>query len=245
MSNVLIIGATSAIAEATARIFAARGDALMLIGRDKSRLNEIAADLRLRGSGSVDVGYLDVTDFDEHAAILEQVRQAFQTLDIVLIAHGTLPDQPECQHSIDALRHEFDTNAVGTLALITILANFLQAQRHGCLAAIGSVAGDRGRAQNYVYASAKAAVDAFLSGLRQRLHGSGVTILTIKPGFVDTPMTSAFDKGLLWAKPKDVAKGIVKAIDRKKDIVYLPGFWRFVMLAICHIPEFAFKRMSF
>ena len=109
---------------------------------------------------------------------------------------------------------------------------------------ISSVAGDRGRQSNYVYGSAKAAVTTFLQGLRNRLHPAGVQVLTVKPGFVDTPMTSAFPKGPLWASPEQIARGIHRAIQKRKDVVYLPGFWRLIMRVIREIPEAVFKRLS-
>jgi short-subunit dehydrogenase len=143
------------------------------------------------------------------------------------------------------MRREFDINAVSTLALLTLLANRLEAQKHGTLAVISSVAGDRGRQSNYVYGAAKAAVTTFLGGLRQRLVKSGVAVLTIKPGFVDTPMTATIaNKGALWAQPDRVAVGIVQAIDRRRNIVYLPWFWRWIMLVIRHIPEALFKHLK-
>jgi short-subunit dehydrogenase len=120
----------------------------------------------------------------------------------------------------------------------------MQSAKHGSIAVISSVAGDRGRASNYLYGAAKAAVSAFLSGLRQRLHGDGVNVLTIKPGFVDTPMTRDFKKGPLWAKPGAVARGIVQAIDKRKAIAYLPWFWWGIMLIIKHVPEFVFRRVK-
>jgi short-subunit dehydrogenase len=118
----------------------------------------------------------------------------------------------------------------------------MEAQQQGSIAVISSVAGDRGRASNYLYGSAKAAVSTFLSGMRQRLEKRGVNVLTVKPGFVDTPMTRDFKKSALWAKPEEVARGIVRAIDRRKAVVYLPWFWSIIMLIIKHVPEFMFKR---
>lgn len=244
MRKVLIIGATSAIAEATARRFASRGDALCLIGRDTARLQVIADDLGVRGAVRAAVLTLDVTDFAAHGGVLEQAERELGGLDTVLIAHGTLSDQPECERSVDTLRREFDINALSTMALLTPLANKFQQQGHGTLAVISSVAGDRGRMSNYAYGSAKAAVSAFLSGLRQRLQKSGVNVITIKPGFVDTPMTKDFPKGALWAQPDAVAKGIVNAIDKDKSVVYLPWFWWAIMLIIKHVPEFVFKRVK-
>jgi short-subunit dehydrogenase len=191
MKNVLIIGATSAMAEATARLFAARGDRLFLVARDAARLRMVADDLAVRGAMLAASATLDVADFAAHAPLLDAAEKELGAIDIALIAHGTLSDQAECERSVDALRREFDVNAVATLALLTDLANRFERRRSGTLAVISSVAGDRGRQSNYVYGSAKAAVTTFLGGLRQRLAKSGVAVLTIKPGFVDTPMTAS------------------------------------------------------
>ena len=245
MRKILIIGATSAIAEATARIFAARGDALFLVARNADRLQAIATDLNVRGAVRTATATLDVTDFAAHQAVIDRAEQELGGLDTVLIAHGTLSDQNECEKSVDALRSEFDINALSTMALLTTLANTFEARKSGTLAVISSVAGDRGRQSNYVYGSAKAAVSAFLSGLRQRLAKSNVDVLTIKPGFVDTPMTANIaNKGALWAKPDQIAAGIVRAIDKRRSVVYLPWFWRGIMLIIRHIPESIFKKLK-
>jgi decaprenylphospho-beta-D-erythro-pentofuranosid-2-ulose 2-reductase len=238
MQKILIIGATSAIAQACGRQFAKRGDALFLTGRDTARLQTIADDLRVRGAASVHTGLLDVVDNEAQASVIDL---AWHTLE--RIAHGTLPDQGKCESSPEYALAEFDINAGATIALLTRLAPRMSAQRQGSIAVISSVAGDRGRASNYLYGSAKAAVSAYLSGLRQRLARDGVNVLTIKPGFVDTPMTSAFKKGALWASPDRVAGGIVRAIDRRRSVVYVPWFWAGIMLVIKHIPEFVFRRI--
>jgi decaprenylphospho-beta-D-erythro-pentofuranosid-2-ulose 2-reductase len=125
-----------------------------------------------------------------------------------------------------------------------LLAKQLEQQGHGCIAVISSVAGDRGRQSNYVYGTAKGALSIFLQGLRNRLGKTGVQVLTIKPGFVDSPMTKDFDKGLLWVKPAMIAQGILRAIEKKKEVVYLPFFWRYIMLIIKMIPEKIFKRLT-
>jgi len=245
LKKILIIGATSAIAEATARVFAARGDALCLVARHGEHLRVVAADLAVRGAMRTETATLDVTDFGAHQAMLDTAERQLGGIDIVLIAHGTLSDQAQCQTSVDTLRREFDINAVSTMTLLTVLANRLEAQGHGTLAVISSVAGDRGRQSNYAYGSAKAAVTTFLGGLRQRLAKSNVDVLTIKPGFVDSPMTAGIaNKGALWAKPEAIAAGIVKAIDRRRNIVFLPWFWRWIMLVIRHIPEPIFKKLK-
>lgn len=244
MSNVLVIGATSAIAERYARIEAARGSMLFLVGRNAVRLQAIADDLGVRSGSRVFLHALDVNDIAAHEAMIAAAWTQMQRIDIVLIAHGTLPDQQACQEDIALAIHEFSTNATATIALMAALARRLERQGSGSLAVISSVAGDRGRASNYVYGSAKAAVTAFASGLRQRLRGHGVNVLTIKPGFVDTPMTRDFRKGVLWARPEQVAKGIVRAIDTRRAVVYLPGFWWAIMRVITHIPEPLFRRLK-
>lgn len=243
MQKILIIGAGSAIAEAAARLFAQRGDRLYLLARNREQLEVIAADLRVRGADAVHFGIFDVNDTERHAAVLDGAVKALEGLDIVLVAHGTLPDQQACEQDIGLLRRELDTNGVSTLLLLMQLAQHFEQQGHGTLAVISSVAGDRGRQSNYVYGAAKGMLSIFLQGLRNRLQRQGVQVLTIKPGFVDTPMTAEFSKGLLWAQPETVAGGILKGISRGADVVYLPWFWRYIMWVIRSIPEVIFKRM--
>lgn len=244
MKRALIIGATSAIAEATARGLAQRRAALYLVGRNAQRVAAIASDLTVRGASQVGYEALDVNDFAAHEAMLDRAMRAAGGLDIVLIAHGTLSDQHACEGSVELTMREMSTNALSVVALCTRIAPRLSMQGGGTLAVISSVAGDRGRRSNYVYGSAKALVSAYLSGLRQQLSPTGVRVLTIKPGFVDTPMTAAFAKGPLWASPQRVAAGILSAIENRRDVVYLPGFWRPVMWVIRMIPERIFKRVA-
>lgn len=244
MKKILVIGATSAIAEHCARIWAARGDAVFLVGRNDERLQTIVTDLKVRGALQAHSYCMDLNIMDGHAAMLDAAEAAMGGIDTVLIAHGTLSNQKACERSVDETMAEVNTNALSTLSLLTHIANRFEAQQAGTIAVISSVAGDRGRASNYVYGSAKAMITTFLSGLRQRLHKSNVAVVTIKPGFVDTPMTASFKKGLLWAKPTAVAAKIVKAIDAKKDEVYVPAFWWAVMAVINAIPLKIFKRVK-
>ncbi|RDS83419.1 SDR family oxidoreductase [Dyella psychrodurans] len=244
MHRVIIIGATSAIAEATARRYAARGARLYLIARRAQRLEDLAQDLKIRGAADVAFGTLDVNHHAAHVDAFAKAWSWLEKVDVVLIAHGTLPDQSECERSADHAVSEFNTNGTATISLMTIAATELEAQRHGVLAVISSVAGDRGRQSNYLYGAAKAAVSTFASGMRQRLAKVGVTVITIKPGFVDTPMTQHFQKGALWAKPDAIARGIVRAVDRRRSVIYLPWFWSIIMLIIRHIPEPIFKRIK-
>ncbi len=245
MRKVLIVGASSAIAEAVARLFAAQGDMLYLAGRRAEALEAIAADLRVRGAARAQTEVMDANTIERHAALLDNADAALGGLDTVLIAHGTLSDQAACQKSVALTFQELHTNALSVIALLTLVATRFEAQRSGTIAVISSVAGDRGRQSNYVYGTAKAAVSTFLSGLRQRLHKSSVHVVTIKPGFVDTPMTREFPKGLLWAQPERVARDIVTAMEKGKDVVYTPGFWRVIIWIIKSLPEKIFKSLSF
>jgi short-subunit dehydrogenase len=244
MKKILIIGATSAIAEAAARLWAAQGHSLYLLGRNSERLNTIAADLKVRGAGNAQSAVLDMNDFTRHADVLDAAATALSGLDIVLIAHGTLGDQKACELDFNTTLRELNTNTISVISLLTHLANRFEAQKHGSIAVISSVAGDRGRQSNYVYGTAKGAVTIFLQGLRNRLQKSGVQVLTIKPGFVDTPMTAEFKKGLLWVKPEAIAKSILSGIEKRRNVIYAPGFWMAIMAVIKIVPEQIFKKLK-
>ncbi len=241
MTNILIIGATSAIAEHCARLWASRGDAIFLVARNQERLQTIANDLKVRGSSNIGTYCMDLNAIENHQDMLDSAEAALGGIDTVLIAHGTLSNQKACEQSVAETLVEIQTNALSTIALLTLIANRFEVRKSGTIAVISSVAGDRGRASNYVYGSAKAMVTAFTSGLRQRLHKSNVAVVTIKPGFVDTPMTAEFKKGLLWARPATVAKNIVKGIDQRKSELYVPRFWKLIVLIVLHIPTVIFR----
>jgi decaprenylphospho-beta-D-erythro-pentofuranosid-2-ulose 2-reductase len=243
--KVLIIGATSAIAQETARCFARDGAELFLAARSAEKLTTLADDLKVRGARRVEMFVLDVNDLTRHEALLEAAISTLNGLDMLLIAHGTLGDQQLCEKSVEQTIKELTTNAISVISLLTISANYFEQQKRGCIAVISSVAGDRGRQSNYVYGTSKAAVSTFMQGLRNRLTKSGVAVLTVKPGFVDTPMTADKPKGLLFAQPRSVGQGIYKAMLQGKDIVYLPWFWRPIMLVVRSIPERVFKQLSF
>jgi decaprenylphospho-beta-D-erythro-pentofuranosid-2-ulose 2-reductase len=240
--RVLIVGATSAIAEAVARRYAANGATLFLAARNLERAGAIADDLRVRGAARVAVGAYDAAEPNTAEALVAAAWDSLGGIDIALIAHGSLPDQQACAASAALTRHEIEVNALSVIELLTPLANRMEPAGSGTLAVIGSVAGDRGRQSNYVYGAAKGCLAVFLQGLAHRLAGSGVSVLTIKPGFVDTPMTAAFPKGPLWASPATVAKDIQRAIERRRLVLYTPWFWRWIMLAIRLVPSAVFHR---
>jgi decaprenylphospho-beta-D-erythro-pentofuranosid-2-ulose 2-reductase len=245
MKTILIIGATSAIAEATARRYAKAKGRLYLIARNGERLATLATDLKIRGASSVDFAVLDVNDRSKHEQALEQATKTLGLIDVVLLAHGTLGDQKSCEQDAEKALLEFETNAVSTLALLTRLANIFEKQHAGTIAAISSVAGDRGRPSNYVYGTAKAAITTFCEGLQARLFKSGVHVLIIKPGLVATPMTEGLSlPAMLVAEPDLVAADIVRAIEKKTDTLYTPWFWKYIMAIIIHVPTVLFKKAN-
>ena len=247
LNRVVIFGATSAIAEHTARQLVQNGASVYCIGRNVDNLNRVIADLKVRaGNEQVIDGFrADLADTTQHPILIEQAIKSLGGLDAVLIAHGTLPDQRACEADAELTQKEIQINALSVINLLTLLANYFETQGKGVIATISSVAGDRGRQSNYVYGAAKGMVSLFLQGLRNRLTAKGVSVVTIKPGFVDSPMTADFDKsGPLWAQPEVIATGIIKAMQKGKNEVYLPWFWWGIMQIIKHIPEAIFKRLS-
>ncbi|MBP8771432.1 MAG: SDR family oxidoreductase [Thiopseudomonas sp.] len=245
MKRILVIGATSAIATACCRLWAEQGHEFFLVARDAEKLQQTAQDLEARGAKSVNSFTMDVLDTPQHALMLQQCISTHRQIDIALVAHGTLPDQAACEQDAELALQEFSINGSSVISLLSLLAEQFTLQRCGSLAVISSVAGDRGRPSNYLYGSAKAAVSAFCEGLHARLFKIGVHVITIKPGFVDTPMTQGLTlPKVLVVPPEYVAKQIVSAINNKKAVLYTPRFWALIMLIIRSIPNFIFKRLN-
>jgi decaprenylphospho-beta-D-erythro-pentofuranosid-2-ulose 2-reductase len=242
--NILVLGATSAIAQATTRIYAARGASFYLVARSPEKLSAAAADAQVRGASKVLTRACDLDDIKEHASLLADVRQQFARIDIALLAHGVLGDQAEAERDFAVAAAILHTNFLSVVSLVTHLANEFEREKKGTIAVISSVAGDRGRKSNYIYGTSKAAVTVFLQGVRNRLDRQGVQVLTIKPGFVATPMTAHLKHGLLFASPQRIAAGIVSAVEHRKDVVYLPWFWRPMMFIIRSVPERIFKGLN-
>lgn len=243
MQRIIIFGATSAIAAEVGRIYASRQSRLFLVGRNRDKLAAVAADLEARGAAAVFTAVSDLAEVAGHAQLFSEAHAKLEGVDVVLIAHGSLPDQSRCQQDFKIAEREIVINFLSPLSLLEVAARYFEQRGHGSVAVISSVAGDRGRQSNYVYGAAKGALSIAVAGVRNRLASRGVHVLTIKPGFVDTPMTAHLKKGPLFASPKQVAGGIVRAIDGRKEVVYLPWFWSPIMLVIKHIPEAIFKRM--
>ncbi len=239
--DIVVIGATSAVAQAAVRLWAARKAALVLVGRNADALARVAADAHIRGAARVITHAGDLTDI----AFIDSVA-ATTSPAVALVAHGSLSDSARAEASAEYLDYELTLNFVSAAQWAQRLALACERAGGGSVAVISSVAGDRGRGSNHAYGAAKAGLTAFCSGLRARMSARGVQVTTVKPGFIDSPMTAhVAKKGALWATPEAVAAGILRAIDKRRDVVYLPGFWAPIMLVIKHLPERIFKRLKF
>lgn len=239
---ILIIGATSDMARATALYFASRGFDLLLTGRDPEAVRLISSDITIRSGRKATPLLLDVLDFASHAAF---VRSLPTGLAGVLCFAGYLGDQKRAEIDPTEALKIMQTNYTGCVSILSELANYFEGQKNGVIVGVSSVAGDRGRASNYFYGSAKAGFTAFLSGLRNRMSFYNVHVVTVKPGFVYTRMTEGLKlPGPLTATPEQVAQDIFKAWNRKKNTIYTRWFWRWIMQVICSIPEWKFKKMK-
>jgi decaprenylphospho-beta-D-erythro-pentofuranosid-2-ulose 2-reductase len=242
--KILVLGATSGIAEATCRIWAEQGASLYLVARNQAKLDAVAQDLLTRGAAYVDTAVADLDDTDAHPALLAHAVNSLTGMDVAYLAHGILGDQSVAEQDFNTAAQILHTNLMAPVSLLTWLANYC-AQRHtGTIAVLSSVAGDRGRKSNYVYGASKAGLSAFLGGLRNRVDREGVTILTIKPGPTRTAMTVGMPKSEKFADPNQVAKSIVAAIASKKDQLYVPFIWAPIMLVVRSIPERIFKKLN-
>ncbi len=242
--NIVVFGAASAIAQETIKLWAKKSASFVLIDRNEDHLNIVATDAKTRGAQKAFPIIFDLSKPELHSKLIEQITQELGSIDVAFIAYGTLTNQAKAEMHPDYALQELNINFTSTVSLLLYIAAQMEKQNSGTIAAISSVAGDRGRKSNYVYGSAKGALSLFLQGLRHRLYSKEIHVVTIKPGFVDTPMTKEFKKGILWAKPQTVAKGIVKAIEKKKSTVYVPWFWRYIMLVIRFLPERIFLRTN-
>ncbi len=243
--RVLILGATSPIARLLAGRFAQDGASLYLAARDSGEAQRIANDLAVRNGVDALSGRFDAADFSSHGEFVQRVVSELGGLDGVVLAFGTLGDEDAAQVAPGAALSTIHQNFTGAVSLLTLLARILETQKHGFFIVIGSVAGDRGRARNYVYGSAKAALHAFTQGLRGRTERSGVHVMTVKLGTVDTRMTWGREGAMLTVSPESAADRIYAAYRRRAEVVYVPWYWRPIMGALKLIPERLFKRTNF
>ena len=237
----LILGARSAIAEALAERLAGDGWDLVLAARRCQRLEPVAADLRLRRQRQVDLLEFDALDLEAHAGLADRVRDSAGAFDLAVCVFGYAGDPDEARRDTGEMTATLATNFTAAAVCLGHLANDLEERREGGIIAVSSVAGDRGRQSNYVYGASKGGLNVFLQGLRNRLAPAGVHVMTVKPGFVDTPMTEGREGLFLVASPERVAGDILRAWKRRRNVVYTPWFWRWILLLIRQVPEGLFK----
>ena len=242
MSYILIIGAKSDIAKATAREYAKHGYNLYLAARNSDELKEFADDVTVRTQRAVKIVELDILDYKSHQSFYDQFEE--KPLGVIS-AIGYLGEQEKAQSDFEEAQQIMDANYMGVVSLFNIIADDFEKRKSGFMVGISSVAGDRGRKSNYIYGSAKAALTTYLSGLRNRLYDAQVHVLTVKPGFVATKMTEGMDlPEKLTAQPEEVAEDIYNAQQKNKNVLYTKWIWKWMMLIIKMIPEWMFKRMS-
>lgn len=247
MKNAIIFGANSDIACSLTHKLAASGYNLYLCGRNENLLELNARDLKNRYNIETSIKIIDfaMSNSQLHDSILPELCNSFaKNIDLIFIAHGFLPNQELCAENIDDELNNFQVNALSVITICNFFAKLMKKQGYGTIAAISSVAGLRGRQSNYSYGAAKGFLNIYLQGLRNSLFHSNVHVLTIMPGFVDTKMTKNFKKGALWASPDKVANDIYNAILKKKDVLFTPWFWKYIMKIICFIPEGIFKKLK-
>lgn len=245
--RLIVLGATSAIAEATCRLLAAEGAAFALVGRGQDRLESIAADLKVRGAGLAACVTQDLAEATDAAAVLARCAEKLGGVDGVLIFYGVLGDQKTAETDLAAAKALLDVNFTSAALWAIAAANHLEAQGAGTLLAVSSVAGDRGRRSNFVYGAAKGGLSVLMQGIAHRFGAKpgGPRAVNLKLGFVDTPMTAHVPKGgPLWATPDMIAPIIAGALDRGGPVVYAPWFWRWIMLAIRMTPQVIFNRVN-
>jgi short-subunit dehydrogenase len=244
--RILILGATSKIAQEIARLAAAEHKELLLVARHPERLAAVAGDLAARGASRVESISADLAAIDSHPALVNEILAKMPDFDTVLLAYGSLGDQARAEDSVEITLAELNTNFTSAVSLLTRLSGVLAQRRGGCIAVITSVAGDRARRSNYIYGTAKGALALFVQGLRAKLYTAGVRVLTIKPGPVFTPMTAHMPGNAKFADPVVVARAIYREIEQgSRDILYVPGKWRWIMTVIQHIPESIGKKLKF
>lgn len=239
----IILGATSTIARAFARLVSSRGDGVLLAGRDMDELQTIVTDCGLRGAPVAEAISFDARNPESFAQIIERAREAGGTISAAVFV-GSMPTQEEIDDDPGLIDGTVTDSFTGPARFLTQLAPLLEANGKGTIIGVGSVAGDRGRLGNYVYGASKAGFHAYLSGLRNRLGRSGVHVVTVKPGTVDTAMTWGMESLPFLAQPEKVAADILRAADKKKNVIYTPIIWWPVMTIIKNIPESIFKKMK-
>jgi len=243
--NVLIIGASSGVGRETARLFSRKGHNLLCASQDIEELRSLTSDLSIRYGGEATAVETDLSDTGSVREMLKSVYDKYDILDCAIVTAGDMPANDTPYWDENSLIHTTATNYIGIAILLNEVSRRMVEQQKGTIICLSSVAGDRGRESNFIYGASKSALTAYLEGLRMKTFGSGVRVVTLIPGYIDTPMSYGKVGGLLTATPQRVAKKIYSLLSNKKNIIYIPSVWRYIMFAVKAVPAFIFKRMSF
>ena len=240
--TILILGGNSDLAKSLAKDLAKLGFNLILTSRKKGQLDSFKYDLEIKYSVKCEIEFLDILDFESHQVFYEKLSAK---TDIVITCIGYLDNQNISQNNFNETLKSIQSNFTGLVSILNIIANDFENKKSGIIIGISSIAGDRGRSSNYIYGSAKSAFSTYLSGLRNRLYKNGVKVITVKPGFIRTKMTSHLElNNMLTASTENISKDIINAINKNKDIVYTRWFWKYIILIIKYIPERIFKSLN-
>ncbi|MBS1949083.1 MAG: SDR family oxidoreductase [Bacteroidetes bacterium] len=242
MPTVLVLGATSDIAMAIAKKFAANHYAIQLAGRNTEQLKPLQSDIHVRYNIQCTIHSFDALAFSSHKAFFGSLTPM---PDITVCVFGAMENEDNAFDDFESAHRMIDTNYTGAVSILNIAAKYYSSQKQGLIVGISSVAGERGRQSKLIYGSAKAAFSAYLAGLRNKLFKDNIHVVSIKPGFVYTKMTEELQlPKLLTAQPSEVANAVYNAVQKKKNTVYVKWMWRWIMLIIRNIPEFQFKKMN-
>lgn len=240
--TVLILGGNSDVGKSLARDFSKLGSNIILTSRKEGQLDSFKSDLEIRYSIKCDVKFFNALDFNSHESFYNNLKKK---PDIVISCIGYLDNQEKSENSFEESLKSIQTNFTGLVSVLNIISNDFESRKSGIIVGVSSVAGDRGRGSNYIYGSSKSAFTSYLSGLRNRLFNSGVKVITVKPGFINSKMTKHLDlPKILTASPNDISSDIIKSIKDKKNIIYTKWFWKWIMIIIESIPEFIFKKLK-
>ncbi|MEH6570050.1 MAG: SDR family NAD(P)-dependent oxidoreductase [Halioglobus sp.] len=243
MKNILVFGATSAICHELLKLYAHSGANFSLLARNGAKLAAVADDLVARGGTVAGQSCFDFSLWEKLEAAVADAKAELGHIDLILVAHGTLPDAEKCEASMAAVKTCMEDNFTSAAIIIQSAAGLLATQGAGTLAVLSSVAGDRGRKSNYVYGAAKSGIDTLLQGLQGRFFGTDIRVVNIKPGMIESPMTQGMESGALWSTPQAIAPAIHKAIAKGRRVCYVPGYWRLIMLVIRCLPTSILARL--
>lgn len=243
MKKIVVLGATSDIAKECIKIWVTRGDKVFLVARNQENLIEIIHQYK-NYSENINYFITDLKVIDNHKIILDKALDFLVNIDLVFLAYAEMPEQESIEFNYDKIKNLFLVNSLSVISLLNLFSQHMKTIRHGHIGLISTAGSLRGKASNYIYGSSKALLNHYISGLRQHLFKKNIHISLILPGFTNSKMTKNFKKNFIWSNANLVAKNIVDGLDRKKEVIYTPYYWRFINWILNLIPENFFKKLD-